>query len=1338
MAKERYLTIMVPIKDSDCEATVYANLAALQSAVPASSSNVNKIYKVSDGTYYRSTFNTLTTAFSYVAVTDREFPYLGDPMDLYDFTYDATRMGSAPTISAQAVMRYAEKDGSGQDITLEELWEEDCHVWFNGTKFYLKRIPNSGKNNQDARYKYDVEFVDERVVLENTYFYDVVSPFVTEKPISESATFSFYGDINELAKRLNASLIRTGLSKLTRKYVGYPSNPSVMVQYLSYEQWNRVAVDLLSLVTDRTFINQGQALEFHNSIYDALEGDYNAYLMEYIYENDGQGNFNTTGYKVVVGKDKKGETTSSEEKLLSFDKAYVHEALQTFHDTFELDYYVAREKDGNGEYTGNTLIVVGDCEHDFADWDSSIDDYVRDENGIPTTTSPFDYGVVNELLSKEKNATNDKIVTRVTGVGSSDNLPWHYPNPTPDGWIKPLYFKDGVLQNDIVVGYPTSPGTSPQEMNRYEKYLKNRIGNVFKYGIENNVFFENNYVYITPLRRHILYSPYYFSVRYEFTTSGSNSEKMTLELSQFLSESNFAKFEAVFSEEGNAGSFQTISTYRSDQTYTDPDGFQKMCASRNGKDTVSLLSNNKYRILFTFTMTEYPPNSKIYDFSGYYYPYTMVIPRLPSDYTDPQTGWHHEFHGFAAYIEDNFYPSLGLQPCVDWFEDVIYNPTTAVAKHYIVPRDGGRSSDGTYANKVSPNPSRHQGKNFLDIASGNIYKCSTQGHAPVYDQSGVYENLQAYYTPALMNSDEWVKTYMNLRIREYTVDGWYFGNKKINLEDYGLDEPTLVGESYTPEIFDSIDFQMVTWVTPQATLMPEVYIKTDGERRFYNAHNYYPLKAGTADTAIGEEQEGTDVINPLYKENETDTDDKHYKFENEYNANRPHEHIEVFDDIKPTIKGQKNIVDGVELRIDVAEMYGYDWTDNDEVWVTNDDGNYTGEFKHPYFFAKLRPMGFNIFNLALVDDMVISMTTGQCGACNFRIGVDEKTKKNPVQVWDFDVYAGPSLAQHGDKIYSQYDLRRYVDLTGLYYDTDGTESGYVSVAEYLGYVGGGDVVTDSVYADRMYKRYTYTKSQVADGFVGSTNTKKNGGNLRFEGDVVTNGKFQAIQQDTTEEYVWVALMKDTETYGTLMPSARVDYTDPNYNSYIRPKSIADVHEDGSTMEEDEENADKFVITNIALPQVYLRRAERELSKAAIKYMYENNWQKYNFSINFSRIFLDENASVNDALNENSVLYVNFNRRVFRQYAKHYTYKMSKGAALPEITVETNQELPVTMNIFQRQEKEAKKTSNAVSSNFNAVNNKIREVSRGGDTYVTEGGGGGSSTVITHKLQWGEF
>ena len=80
MAKERFLTVLVPIKDGDCvNTTPYASKAALKTAVPLSMSNTNKIYKVSytSGSatvveYYRYIPNINNS--DYTLVVDREFP----------------------------------------------------------------------------------------------------------------------------------------------------------------------------------------------------------------------------------------------------------------------------------------------------------------------------------------------------------------------------------------------------------------------------------------------------------------------------------------------------------------------------------------------------------------------------------------------------------------------------------------------------------------------------------------------------------------------------------------------------------------------------------------------------------------------------------------------------------------------------------------------------------------------------------------------------------------------------------------------------------------------------------------------------------------------------------------------------------------------------------------------------------------------------------------------------------------------------------------------------------------------------------------------------------------
>lgn len=1307
MSKERFLTVLIPIKNSDCVGTVYSTEAALNAAVPPTLDNITNIYQISDGTYRRVWRNPSSGIIEYHSVVDREFPYIGDPLEIFDFTYDATRMGAAPTITAQGVMRYAEKDPVTQeDITLDGLWTQQCHVVFNGEKLYLKQIPTSSKSNEDARYKYDLDFVSDRVMLERVYLYDVVSPFVTERPVSENSSFSFYGDINELAKRINASLIRSGLASLVRKYVAYPQYPSMNVPYLTYEQWNMVNADPSALY-GTVFGSEDEILMFYSDIYTALGADYNRYLMSYIYENT-NGVYDLNGYQCKIGNDKHGNLSTSEEKLITFENNTIYEALQQFHDTFELEYYITCEKDSNGNFTGNTWIMVADCEYDFADIDIYTGDYVRDADGIPTSSNPFEYGDTEALLSKQKTNTTDKVVTRITGVGSTENIPWYYPNPNPDGWIKPFYTRDGVEFPSVTVDYPVDEGTTTADAVRYEKYLKNRIGKSIKKGAVNEVLYGENYIF--PSVGMILDDGnMHFMVKYEIDVKGLTLQqlpRMTLELDYNPTASGCNRVVAMLSRGG-----ETVGLYDSQETYQNPTDFQALFIYKDGKHKQNLIGGNYYILDIDYTVpTSALPNSQRFDFEGYHYPSQLV-------YTTSQPV-------VSAHAPENFYNEPDLQPFLRW----------QAGEYMIYIYEAGYSTNGEPNGKMSPMP-RREGKFYKDISTGKIYKC-TESNVPIESTDFINGNYceNIFEEDPKMLLDEWLDTFVNMTLKVYRNDGWYIGYDKIELVDYGLDLQTEGGSTFGSEIFDAIEFQRLKWVTPVPNLMPEVFIKTDGERRFYNAHNYYPLQAGTADTAVGEEQVGSDVRNPIYKENETDPDDKHYDFESEYLQSKPHEHIENFDDVKPTIKEQTNTVDGSVIRIDVVETFDYDVTDNNEIWDNNEEDTIQGDYKHPYFFAKLRPLGFNIFDLATTEDMVISMTTGNCGACNFKIGVDERTGKNPVQVWEYDVYDSDDT-NTAQLVYEAGTLRRYVNLAGLYYDTP---DGLVPVAKNMLIVGGGQ----SDYLTSIYDRYTYSEESVEKGLVGGV---KQDGKKHFEGDVVTNGRFLESQQDTSENYVWVALMKDTETYGMIMPSAIPNYNDPAYNQYIEPKGIEYTNRangEQSTLTEDQ--ADKFVLTNIRLPQIYLRRAERKLSRELVKYMYEHNWQRFNFSIKFSRIYITDNPTTDDNLNENSVLYVKYDGNTYRQYAKHYTYKMSHGEALPEINVDMNEDLSVSRTLTQQWDRKMWKSVRKTSSYVGDVADQTRDSAQKRylgkyDGLVNQGTySQGDTNIYGNDLQWIEF
>lgn len=151
-------------------------------------------------------------------------------------------------------------------------------------------------------------------------------------------------------------------------------------------------------------------------------------------------------------------------------------------------------------------------------------------------------------------------------------------------------------------------------------------------------------------------------------------------------------------------------------------------------------------------------------------------------------------------------------------------------------------------------------------------------------------------------------------------------------------------------------------------------------------------------------------------------------------------------------------------------------------------------------------------------------------------------------------------------------------------------------------------------------------------------------------------KYQDIQQNTANREVWVCLLKETDTYGILMPNA---------NQQLRPKAN-----------------DTFVLLNIYLPTVYVRDAEDRLSKAIIKSMQEANSEKFNFSIKFSRIYFAENPMMLSSISENSQIKLRYNGQIIALYVSSYSYKVDADEVLPEIAVELSDDVMVNATYSQ--------------------------------------------------------
>lgn len=407
-------------------------------------------------------------------------------------------------------------------------------------------------------------------------------------------------------------------------------------------------------------------------------------------------------------------------------------------------------------------------------------------------------------------------------------------------------------------------------------------------------------------------------------------------------------------------------------------------------------------------------------------------------------------------------------------------------------------------------------------------------------------NLDHGYIPSRENSYVWdyelsIKQPVETR-RKYNT--WYYDNQRINLSSLGID----IG-SAVPQVGDYFVQQQErgSYIISPGYLMPSIYRETKGAERFYNALN-------------------NTYTNP-------DTGLK-YDFENEYTSGNPKEMIVAFDYIKPTIKNVKNN-DGLPIGeiLDVA----LDEDDNDEIV---EGGT---ELEHPYFYVKLRKFdgqfGFNLFEQGIATgEMMISMTSGNCAACNFKVAINPD-KTNP------NIFYNPVQ----------------VDASG--------------------------------------------------NIVAGSKDKK-----------IDKSNIQPQQQNTKVNEVWIALEKDQDTFGVAMPN--------NERSY-KPKT-----------------GDSFVLINIQLPNEYIYAAENELKEAIIKYMASNNSEKFNFSINFKRIFFAEHPDILAQINENARLQIAYDvdaagkDRMYELYVSNYTYKAAENAILPEITVELSDTITIRKNGIQ--------------------------------------------------------
>lgn len=161
---------------------------------------------------------------------------------------------------------------------------------------------------------------------------------------------------------------------------------------------------------------------------------------------------------------------------------------------------------------------------------------------------------------------------------------------------------------------------------------------------------------------------------------------------------------------------------------------------------------------------------------------------------------------------------------------------------------------------------------------------------------------------------------------------------------------------------------------------------------------------------------------------------------------------------------------------------------------------------------------------------------------------------------------------------------------------------------------------------------------------------------------VSKTNFMESQQNTKTNSIWICVQKDAETFGVLMPNKEHEY----YPSI----------------------GDTFNIINIELPHAYVLAAEKRLEKEGLRYMSDNNEEKFTFDINASRIFFAEHPEVLAQLDEYSKINIEYDERTYELYVSSLTITCKNNEALPDVKIDLSDTIAVGQSFQQRIEERA--------------------------------------------------
>ena len=663
-----------------------------------------------------------------------------------------------------------------------------------------------------------------------------------------------------------------------------------------------------------------------------------------------------SGYNVIIDE---GYATD-DVKEISFEDKFITEVLQEIYNTYGLNYY----------WVGKTC-HVGDVEQEVGD--------------------VIQYGVSDALLSVDKENTNNQIVDMATGYGSSENIPYYYPNN--DQYGTAIFETENCEKSDV---------------------FSVNLGTVMSW---------NGDVYNKPLSL----------VRYTSTT-----------YTQFLGNPNTKQMVGLPSRiiPGEGSDFVKVESMGIPSAYTvGLTEFFEGNSSENATNGISVKTT-------LGTSYGYAVGSGTYDVWNRYLKVTRAF--------KIQKAKFNEIIRLAGAIEEatlidmwgtvatgDNYSSVEAGHVKTGYQQARFSVWLASVRVF-TPNGGNSASDSLetydmfpkeywdastlYTNDTDPIHRGYEGSGVTEpnptieytvnddtdevwvVATYHItshcYAAATSSSMTLDRKDDVFVRasllitggVTRVYTP--VNSKHFIKNESG-DLKVYDESGVTFlGIDNLPAETLSYKYDATQGWSETSDTSNPAATIRITgrdWIYPTGKLMPSIYRSSGGKERFLYALN---------DTH-------------LLPDSTTD----YYTFENQYIKGNPHQGVETFDDIKPTIKDMKNA--SGEL---IGEVLGVAYDDNDnDVTDTLSDGS--EGYQHPYFYIKLHKFdgenGFDLFKHALESETAkIEMTECQgCPACAFEIqkgtlNADSNSFFNPVKV---DGNGNIVSGNYSEKIVSNYN-----------------------------------------------------------------------------------------------------------------------------------------------------------------------------------------------------------------------------------------------------------------------------------------------------------------------------